>query len=240
MDLSIIIPAYNEEKRLPDTLETIFNYCNARRLQFEIIVVNDGSRDATRDVVLKKAARLGRITLLDTAGNRGKGFSVRGAAILEAEGREILFTDADLSTPIEEYEKLREALARGADIAIASRDIRGAQVERHQPWYREMMGKIFNQLMKLIVGLPFHDTQCGFKLFSREAARAVFPRLALDRFAFDVEILWVARKLGLETAEIPVRWVNSLQSRVNPLRDSSHMLLDLFRIRWNDLTKKYS
>lgn len=231
--LSIVIPAYNEETRLPATLRIILE-CMERTWpgNFEILVVDDGSSDRTAELAEEFARRRGEVRLLRNPGNRGKGYSVRHG-MLEARGDWVLFTDADLSAPIEELEKLRAAVERErAAIAIGSRALDRSLIGVHQPWWREWAGRIFNRIMRVVVGLPFRDTQCGFKLFRRDAVQAIFPRQRIERFGFDVEVLYLARKLGLKTVEVPVRWNHAEGTRVSMLRDSVDMFLDLLRVRW--------
>ncbi|HZA14831.1 MAG TPA: dolichyl-phosphate beta-glucosyltransferase [Myxococcaceae bacterium] len=230
--LSIVIPALNEERRLPETLAIIERWCQLNLERAEIIVVDDGSADRTADVARELGARCQpsvTVRVLRNALNRGKGASVR-AGVLSAAEPYILMTDADLSTPIEEMEKLAAAID-DSDVAIGSRAARGADIQVHQPFHREMMGKTFNKLVQLLVTGGIRDTQCGFKLFRREVAQQIFSRTVVDRFAFDVEALYVARKLGYRIEEVPVVWRNSSASTVDPLRDAARMLLDLFRIR---------
>jgi dolichyl-phosphate beta-glucosyltransferase len=236
--LSIVIPAYNEERRIGKTLSSVVAYLADRAPRFEVIVVDDGSVDATRELVGEVAAREPRVRLLALGANRGKGMAVR-RGMLEARGDWLLFSDADLSTPIEEAERLAAAIGAGADIAIGSRSLRGARVEVHQPWCREAMGKTFNRIVRVLAVRGFVDTQCGFKCFTREAARAVFERARIDRFAFDVEALVIARRLGFRIAEVPIRWANEPNSRVAIVSDSARMLADLLRIRWNALAGVY-
>lgn len=229
--VSVVIPAYNEERRLEPTLEKVDAFFSARPGGYEIIVVDDGSRDRTAACAAEFKPRQGRVRLLHNRRNRGKGASVRRGAAA-ARGETILFTDADLSTPIEDYPRLAAAAARGADAAIGSRAVRGANVAEPQPLYRTLMGKFFNLLVQLVLLPGLHDTQCGFKLFRRGAARRIFARQTIPGFGFDVEILYIARRLGLRIAEVPVEWRNSPASKVSPVRDSAQMFLDLFRTRW--------
>jgi dolichyl-phosphate beta-glucosyltransferase len=191
--------------------------------------VDDGSRDRTQEAVRAFHFEAGRMRFLRNQCNRGKGASIR-RGMAAARGNVVLFTDADLSTPIQELESLEAALRQGADIAIASRGIVGSRVETHQPIYREYMGKIFNRFVQLLVLPGIHDTQCGFKLFQRTMARRIFRRLTIRRFGFDVEILYLARRLGARVAEVPVEWHNVLDSKVSPVKDALQMFLDLFRI----------
>lgn len=232
--LSIVIPAYNEETRLAATLERI-SECLARHAPpfAEILVVDDGSRDRTAQV----AARYPGVRVLRNPGNRGKGYSVRHG-ILEARGEWTLFTDADLSTPIEELEKLWAAAREGAEVAIGSRALDRTLIGVHQPYLRETSGRVFNLFMRLATGLPFHDTQCGFKLFHSPAARKIFARQLLDGFGFDVEVLFIARRLGYRVAEVPVRWNDVAGTKVSLVRGMK-AFLDPLRIRWNQLTGRY-
>lgn len=232
--ISIVVPAYNEARRLPATLDTLIRYLDARRFGFsEILVVDDGSTDDTAAV----AARPG-IRVLRNPGNRGKGYSVR-RGMLEARGEWILFTDADLSAPIEELGKLIEAAqAQGAQVAIGSRAIDRSLIERHQPGLRELAGRFFNIVMRLATGLPFRDTQCGFKLLEARAAREIFRRQILDGFGFDVEALFIARRMGYAVVEVPVRWSDVEGTKVSALRGLD-AFLDLLRIRRNQVAGKY-
>jgi dolichyl-phosphate beta-glucosyltransferase len=228
--LSIIIPAYNEARRLPDSLRKIATYLAAHPLPVEIIVVDDGSRDGT-DAAAATAAPQLPLRVIRRPANAGKGAAVR-AGMLVATGEFVLFSDADLSTPIEEVERLLAALRAGAQIAIASRGLRASQVEVHQPWLRERMGKTFNVLVRLLVLRGIPDTQCGFKCFRREVVAPLFAPLHTAGFGFDVEVLTRARGLGYEIAQIPTRWINSKDSRLRPGVDSARMFLELLRIRW--------
>jgi dolichyl-phosphate beta-glucosyltransferase len=236
--LSIVIPAYNEARRLPETLEKIAAYVEARPFPLEVLVVDDGSTDGTAEAARQAAARWPGIGLLKNPGNCGKGHSVRNG-MLHAEGAVVLFTDADLSAPIEEADLLLGAIGAGHDVAIGSRALRPELIGLHQSPLREMAGKIFNLLVRAITGLPFRDTQCGFKAFRLEAARAVFSRQRIDRFGFDVEALYLAKKLGYRIAEIPVKWNHSEDTKVSMFADSVRMFTDLLRIRWMDFTGKY-
>ena len=237
--LSIIIPACNEESRLPQTLESIRAYAAARRFTVEVLVVDDGSRDGTAAAAEQAALKWPAVRLLRNPGNRGKGFSVRHG-MLDAAGRVALFTDADLSAPIEEADLLLQALESGHDVAIGSRGLRPELIAVHQSWVRETAGKTFNLLVRAIIGLPFRDTQCGFKAFRREGARAVFSRQQIDGFGFDVEALYLAQKLGYRIAEVPVRWSHVEGTKVSMFGDSARMFADLLRIRWLDLQGKYA
>jgi dolichyl-phosphate beta-glucosyltransferase len=228
--LSVVIPAFNEEKRIAPTLAAIHDYLKKNAEQFEIIVVDDGSSDNTAAVVSAAGAEKGSIRLLSGAGNRGKGFAVR-RGILEASGDLILMSDSDLSTPIEEVEKFLPWIEQGYDIVIGSRALKESDLIRRQPLYRQSMGKVFNLLVRTIVLGGFHDTQCGFKMFRAGPAKKIFSSLKTEGFAFDVEAILRARKIGCRIKEVPVRWINSPQSKVKVIRDSFKMFLDLLRIR---------
>jgi glycosyltransferase involved in cell wall biosynthesis len=232
--ISIVIPAYNEEARLPSTLSAILSYAAARGWpDCEVLVVNDGSADSTAAIAAQFQAAHPEIRLLQNPGNRGKGYSVRHG-MLEARGEWVLFTDTDLSAPIEELDKLFQAAReRQAAVVIGSRALDRSLIALHQSWFRETAGRIFNLLMRLATGLPFADTQCGFKLFQGGAAREVFRRQRIERWGFDAEVLFIARKLGYKTVEVPVRWSHSAGTKVSMFRDSLNMFLDLLRIRWN-------
>jgi dolichyl-phosphate beta-glucosyltransferase len=240
LTLSIVIPAYNEERRLPATLDVIFTWLNtAPYRDAEVLVVDDGSTDSTAAVVESRAATEPRLLLVQNPGNRGKGFAIRHG-MLQAKGDWILFSDADLSAPIDELPKLLAAAQeQGAAIAIGSRALDRSLIGVHQSQWREMSGILFNRIMRLITGLPFADTQCGFKLFRRDAARRVFPLQRLDGFSFDVEDLFVAHTLGIPTIEVPVRWNNVEGTKVG-LMQGVASFLDLLRIRWNWLQGHYT
>jgi dolichyl-phosphate beta-glucosyltransferase len=233
VQLSVVIPAYNEADRLPPTLERVFTYLRGRDASFEVIVVDDGSRDET-----VARARAAGATVLPNEVNRGKGYSVR-RGMLAARGARRLMTDADLSTPIEDLGRLMAALDGGFDVAIGSRALPDSNVEVHQPWYRENMGRVFNGLVRLLAVPGLKDTQCGFKLFTAEAAQAAFSRALLDGFSFDVEALYLARRHGFRIAEVPVTWRNDAASRVG-LWSGFRAFPDLLRIRWNAWTGAYA
>jgi len=240
LTLSIVIPAYNEERRLPATLDVVFNWLDPSPYgDAEVLVVDDGSTDATAAVVESRAATEPRLRLVQNPGNRGKGFAIRHG-MLQAKGDWILFSDADLSAPIDELPKLLAAAQeQGAAIAIGSRALDRSLIGVHQSQWREMSGILFNRIMRVITGLPFSDTQCGFKLFRRDAARRVFPLQRLDGFSFDVEDLFVAHTLGIPTIEVPVRWNNVEGTKVG-LMQGVASFLDLLRIRWNWLQGQYT
>ncbi|HPD13602.1 MAG TPA: glycosyltransferase family 2 protein [Planctomycetota bacterium] len=229
--LSIVIPAYNESADIEAAIEAATAFLAQSRTPGEVIVVDDGSTDDTAALTARYAASQPAVRLLRNGRNRGKGYSVR-RGVLEARGEVILFSDADESTPFSEAPKLLAPIAAGAaDVAIGSRALRESRLELPQPWMRRVMGWVFRNLVRLLVMRGIRDTQCGFKAFRAAAAREVFPRQTLEGFAFDVEVLFIARKLGYHIVEVPVRWLDSHDSRVRPLRDPVRMFLDLLRIR---------
>lgn len=239
LQLSIIIPAYNEAKRIARTLETLQEYLEGKGWGAEVIVVNDGSSDGTAEIVELYRGRWDALRFLDNGGNRGKGFSVRNGA-LAAQGDVILFTDADLSAPITEAPKLINPIANGeCDVTFGSRAINRSLIGVHQSPFRETAGRIFNLFVQGLTGLPFKDTQCGFKAFRRAIAGPVFERQTIMGFGFDPEILYIAKKRGLRLREIPVRWDHVEGTTVRFMNDSCRMFFDLLRIRWNDLCRKY-
>lgn len=235
---SIVIPAYNEGQRLGATLEKVLVYVRQQGWNAEVVVVNDGSRDNTAELVRGFAARESVVRLIENPGNRGKGYAVRNG-MLNARGEIIVFSDADLSSPIEELPKLLATLAAGADIAIGSRWMRAELQTQRQSLHRQLFGRIFNGLNRIILGLRFKDTQCGFKAFTRRAAQMILPLQRIERWGFDPEILFLARKFGLRVDEVPVRWGHVGGTRINPLMDGARMFQEMLRIRWNDLEGKY-
>jgi glycosyltransferase involved in cell wall biosynthesis len=241
--LSVIIPAYNEVDRLPLSLERIVDHLSETpERPTEILVVNDGSSDGTAASARELAVKLERpnlsLRVLDNPGNRGKGYSVRHG-MLEGRYDWLLFTDADLSAPIEELTKLASAVAgQGYDVAIGSRALDRSLIGVHQPWFRETLGRVFNLAVRVTTGLPFADTQCGFKLFRREAARKIFSRQLLERFGFDVEILYLAKKFGYRVIEVPVRWNHVEGTKVDTMAGAD-AFLDGWRVRRNDWAGKY-
>ena len=236
---SIVIPAYNEGARLGATLEKVLAYVRAQGWEAEVIVVNDGSRDNTAGIVRGFAVKDSALRLVENPGNRGKGYSVRNG-MLNARGRVVLFSDADLSSPIEEAPKLFQALEAGADIAIGSRWLRAETQTQRQPLHRQLFGRVFNLALRLTLGLQFADTQCGFKAFKQSAVQAIFPLQKIERWGFDPEILFLARKLKFKVQEVPVAWAHREGTSINPLVDGSRMVMEMMHIRWNDLTGKYS
>jgi dolichyl-phosphate beta-glucosyltransferase len=226
----MVVPAYNEESRLPETLPQMWEFLRARFPSFELIVVDDGSTDGTAGLVESFAQGRPEVKLISYRPNRGKGHAVR-VGVLKAIGDLVLFSDADLSTPLEEVESLLAPLADGSDIAIASRACKGAQRVIRQPWYRELAGRCFNLMVQLMAVPGIQDTQCGFKLFPRAVAHDVFPRFEEDGFSFDIEVLHIAQRLGYAVAEVPVRWMHREGSKVSMRRDVPRMFFALLRIR---------
>lgn len=237
--LSVVIPAYNEEKRLPKTLDSIFNYLREQTYPWEIIVVNDGSRDGTVQVVKEAQGRITNLRLIDNKENHGKGYVVR-QGLLEAKGKYRLFTDADNSTSIDQVENMLPWFGHGFDIVIGSRDIKGAVLNPPQTWFRQyVLGDGFKLLRKIIIGMwDLQDTQCGFKCFSQKVVEDVFPRLKINRWAFDVEILVVSKRCGYKIKEIPVTWVNDLRSKVN-ISGIIKMFFEILQVRKNLLSNVY-
>jgi glycosyltransferase involved in cell wall biosynthesis len=235
--LSIVVPAYNEAARLPLTLPRLAQFCE-RHGSVEVLIVDDGSRDSTAIVIEEFAARYPFARLLQNPGNRGKGYSVRHG-MQKAQGEWILSTDADLSSPLEEVDKLLAAVERaGAAAAIGSRALDRSLVGVHQAPLREMSGRVFNLVMRTATGLPFRDTQCGFKLFRKDAARVIFPRQKLEGFGFDVEDLLIARIHGFQVVEVPVRWDNVEGTKVSAL-SGARAFWDLAVVRWHQLCGRY-
>jgi glycosyltransferase involved in cell wall biosynthesis len=237
-ELSIVIPSYNEELRLPATLERIAEYVRASGRETEVLVVDDGSSDRTAEVAESFRAKFSALRIVTNGTNRGKGFSVKHGT-QEARGRIVLFTDADLSAPIEEADKLLSALEENYDVAIGSRAMDRSLISVHESLFREFAGIIFNKIVRIILRLPFVDTQCGFKAFRREECRIIFEQQRIERFGFDPELLYLARHHGLHSIEIPVRWAHSPATKVNMLRDSVLMFVDVFTIRWNSIVGRY-
>jgi len=227
----VVIPCYNEELRLPRTIEQIERYLGARGDRYELILVDDGSGDGTRRVMEEAAARNKSIRIVALPVNRGKGRAL-AEGVKVSRGDYVLVTDADLSTPIEELPKLEAALAAGAGVAIGSRAIKGSRVELSQPIYRVLMGKAFNIIVQLVLLPGIWDTQCGFKLFRGDIARDVFEGLTTDGFGYDPEVLYLAKKKGVRIAEVPVVWRNSAPTKVNAIRSSLDMFRHVLRIRF--------
>ncbi|MDP2820818.1 MAG: glycosyltransferase family 2 protein [bacterium] len=236
--LSVIIPAYNEQETLPATLASVSDYLKKQNFSYEIIVINDASKDRTAAVVGELLGKIANLKLIDEKINRGKGSSVK-KGILEASGDFRLFMDADNATTIDQVEGMWPEFEKGADVVIGSRDIEGADIVVAQPWWRILMGNIFNLIVQIIVGLwGIKDTQCGFKGFRAAVAEDIFSRCKIDRWAFDVEVLLIAKKFGYKIKEIPVRWVNNPNSKVS-FKGMVKMLLEVLKIRWNAIKGAY-
>ena len=238
-DISIIIPAYNEESRLAKTLDDILQYLAERKERFEVIVVDDGSADKTASVALQYEEKTkGVVRMLTYPANRGKGYAVK-FGMTNGQGNLLLYNDADGATPIREIERLENAIAQGADIAIGSRAAFSRDTSVKTVWYRKFMGRSFNSIVNFLLLPGVMDTQCGFKMFKRHAAAEVFGKQKAERFSFDVELLFLARKAGFTVAEVPVNWTNIPGSKVNLVSDSFAMFCDLLRFRLRDLFGVY-
>ena len=228
--LAVIVPAYDEEDRIGPTLERLSEYFSTQPYTWKVVVVSDGSKDRTAAIVTDFASTHPNFELIDSQPNRGKGFVVR-KGMTEVEAEWLLFSDADLAAPIEEVEKLFPVVEKGVPIAIGSRPLKESDLEVRQPWYREMAGRGFNLMVQLFAVRGIKDTQCGFKLFRQDVSREVFSRCKLDGFGFDFEALMIARDLGYEIAEVPIRWSHQEGSKVNMLRDGLRMLVELVKLR---------
>ena len=239
MTYSIVIPAFNESVRIRPTLHALLRHLQEQNWDAEILVVNDGSSDDTAQIVREFGKLHPQVLLVENPGNRGKGYSVRNG-MLHARGDICLFTDADLSSPISEAQKLFDAIASGADIAIGSRWLRTELQTERQPLYRQLFGRIFNLALRVVLGLRFADTQCGFKAFRRDAVQRIFPLQKIERWGFDPEILFLARRAGLRVEEVPVIWAHSEGTRLNPFRDGMRMFVEVLRIRWYSITGEYA
>jgi dolichyl-phosphate beta-glucosyltransferase len=229
--LSVVVPSFNEEQRLPRTIEAIEQYLAGKGIPYELILVDDGSVDGTRAIMERAAERNPLVRVEAHRHNRGKGRAI-ATGVAVARGAEILVTDADLSTPIEELEKLQAALDNGAGVAIGSRSVKGSRVEISQPIYRQLMGKVFNLIVQALLLPGIWDTQCGFKLFRAEVAHAAFTGLTSQRFGYDPEVLYRAKKQGVKIAEVPVVWRNSAPTKVSPIGSSLDMLKDVLKVRF--------
>ena len=236
---SIVIPAYNEAARIGHALESVVACIRQRGWSAEVVVVNDGSRDQTAEMVRAFAQDHPEVRLLENPGNHGKGYSVRNG-ILHALGEIVMFTDADLSAPIEEAEGLFGAIAAGADIAIGSRWLERTRQTIRQPLYRQFFGRCFNGVTRAIMGLPYADTQCGFKAFTRAAAQTIFQLQTIERWGFDPEILFIALKRGYRIQEVAVSWAHDERTRMSYLKDGVRMLQDIAIVRWNALLGRYN
>ena len=232
------MPAYNERERIGASLERILDHVHQQGWSAEIVVVDDGSRDTTAELVRGFAAQHPEISLIANPGNRGKGYAVCNG-MLHARGEVLLFTDADLSSPISEAGKLLDALDRGADVAMGSRWLDPSLQFERQPLKRRVFSRVFNLFLRVVLGLKFRDTQCGFKAFTRRAAAIIFPLQKIERWGFDAEILYIARRMGLKTAEVPVAWGHDDRSTIHPLRDGIRMGAEALRVRWYAWEGKY-
>jgi dolichyl-phosphate beta-glucosyltransferase len=250
MKISVVIPAYNEEKRIESTINKIMKYLQAKFDRYEIIIVDDGSTDSTGKIVQKYQKKYqsehnnsslkfnGSIILLRNYSNKGKGYSVK-RGILKAKYPLVLFSDSDLATPITELDKLIR-YSKDFDIIIASRNLKDSEIRNEQPSFRKVLGKTFPLLSRAIVLKGFRDTQCGFKLLKTAKAKKIESLQKLNGFAFDVEMLFIAKRLGCKIKEVPVIWIDKKGSKVNPVKDSARMFIDLFRIKYNHITGKYN
>ena len=236
--LSIVIPAYNECARIEQTLARVLGCVQERGWDAEVLVVDDGSKDETAAIVGRWMVEHSRLHLIKNPGNRGKGYSVRNG-LLQAAGDVVMFTDADLSAPMEEAERLLAALNDGADVAIGSRWMDRTRQTIHQPMYRQVFGRCFNWITRVVMGLPFKDTQCGFKAFKRDAAQVIFRLQTIERWGFDPEILFIAQKLKYTIREVPVSWGHDERSRMSYLRDGMKMLEEMAVIRSNSIAGRY-
>jgi dolichyl-phosphate beta-glucosyltransferase len=234
--LSVVVPAFNEAERVGACIERATAYLAAQSYASELIVVSDGSTDATAQIA-REAGRE-RVRVIEMPTNRGKGFAVR-TGVLAAAGSHVLFSDVDFSTPIDEVERFLAAVSAGFDVVVGSRALPDSDVRVRQAWWRQSMGRTFNHIARAAIGFEMRDTQCGFKCFRRAAARAIFSRARIDRYAFDVELLWIAERLSLRVGELPVIWVDDPHSKVHPIRDSLRMIVDLAVIRRHDARGVY-
>jgi dolichyl-phosphate beta-glucosyltransferase len=239
MYLSIIIPVYNEASRIGESLKRITAYFDSQKYQYEIIIVDDGSQDNTLSVINEFCDKDSPIKIFSYMPNRGKGYAVK-LGMMKGKGKYRLFTDADLSTPIEEIEPMLAHINDGYDICIASRALSESQIIEHQPFYRELMGIIYNRILRLFLSLPFSDTQCGFKCMKGSVADTIFPKLMVDRFGFDPEILFAAQRMGYSIKEIGTRWINSPLTTVSLISDPLKMLGAIIKIRYHAWTGNYA
>jgi glycosyltransferase involved in cell wall biosynthesis len=235
---SIIVPAYNESARIGGTLERILQHLKDQKWNAEIIVVNDGSRDDTTDVVGRFVTEHREVRLIENPGNQGKGYAVRNG-MLNARGKVLLFTDADLSSPISEAAKLFAALEKGADLAMGSRWLDPTLQFQRQSLKRQLMSRAYNLFIRVVLTFPYRDTQCGFKAFTRSAAEMIFPLQRIKRWGFDAEILYLAHRMKLRVAEVPVAWGHDERSKIHPWRDGFYMGLDTLKVRWYALAGGY-
>jgi len=236
MNISIVIPAYNEEKRIEPTLKKIITYLNSNFVKYEIIIVDDCSKDMTYKIISKY--KMDNIKILRNKMNMGKGYSVK-KGILNARYNLVLFSDSDLATPIEELKNFIDYIKKGYDIVIASRNLEESNVKVKQHLYKQLMGKTFLLLVNIVTGLKFKDTQCGFKLFKKDIIQKIIKLQTIDRFSFDTEILFIAKKLGYKIKEAPVTWINQKGTKVKPIGDGIKMFIDMFRMKYNNLSGRY-
>jgi dolichyl-phosphate beta-glucosyltransferase len=237
--ISVVIPSYNEGNRVIVAYRTLTEYFQKNHPDYELIFVDDGSNKPLNEKLGSLSMNDGRTKVLTNDQNKGKGYSVR-RGVMASKGDYVLFTDADLSTPISEMEKLMASLGEGYDLAIGSRAMPSSEIHIHQPVHRESSGKAFNLFLRKILALQITDTQCGFKAFRRDAAQDIFKRQTINGFCFDVEILQIAKERGYKTSELPVVWLNSEKTSVNLLTDSVRMSADLITIKINSRKGKYS
>ncbi|MFP4112677.1 MAG: dolichyl-phosphate beta-glucosyltransferase [Candidatus Woesearchaeota archaeon] len=237
MNLSLVIPAYDEEKRILKTLEKVHDFLLKNKFDFEIIVVNDGSTDDTEKMVDYFSKQHSHVKLINNPGNKGKGYSVKNG-MLHARKDWVLFSDADLSTPIEDLNKF-EKYTKKYDIIFGSRGMKNSRIVVKQPWYRRIPGKIFPVIVRLLVLPDFHDTQCGFKMFRKSVIKDIFEKQTIDGWAFDVELLFIAKKSGHMIKEVPVTWKNDLRSKISPLKSSISMLNEIIKIKMNNFKGIY-
>ena len=236
MELSVVVPAFNEEKSLESSLQRIIDFLEKNLEKYEIIVIDDGSKDSTPEIAQKFKSN--NVRLIQNPQNMGKGFSVK-LGMINAKYDPVLFIDADLATPIEETTKFIEAIQEGYDVVIASRNIEGAKITVEQPKYRQVLGKAFPMIVKGMILDEIKDTQCGFKMFKKDAARKIFPRQTVKRWAFDVEVLYIAKQLNFKIKELPVKWMDKGNSKLSPIKDSARMLNEVFKIKYNDWKGEY-
>ena len=235
---SIVIPAYNESTRVTASLDKILAFIAQNKWDAEVLVVNDGSRDNTADIIRQYAQRSPIVHLIENPGNRGKGYSVRNG-MLQARGDILLFSDADLSSPIYEASRLIAELNKGADVAFGSRWLEADTQTERQPILRQIAGRVYNILLRVILGLNYKDTQCGLKAFKRDAAEKVFTRQKIERWGFDPELLFIAKKFAMRMVEVPVEWAHDDRSKINPVVDGFKMFIEMLKIRWNGITGRY-
>ncbi|MFW6233692.1 MAG: dolichyl-phosphate beta-glucosyltransferase [Nanoarchaeota archaeon] len=231
-EISIIIPAYNEEKRIEPTIIKILKYIKPKFNKFELLIIDDGSKDKTIDIISKYQKENNEIKILKNIKNKGKGYSVK-KGILDSKYDLVLFSDSDLATPIEELEKLKKQIDKGFDIAIASRNLNTSNIVVKQPLYRQILGNLFPYFVQIIAVSGIKDTQCGFKMYKNNVAKEIAKRQTLERFSFDVEQLFIAKKMKYKIAEVGVTWIDKEGSKVSTIKDGLRMLRDLFIIRLN-------